>query len=434
MRKKGNISLTMALALLCTALILCTAGMGRASEAPPAGGPFDGCAMYRTFNDINDAWREGSITNRDLVLAKAKAFYEESSGVDPTCSAEVLADLKNEALEDVYRLSHELLQSDKLYLVSLSEDFARALERAPVSSEQAQDRAPVAAPTTFERIAKALDEGRIGLKESVLLRAKLLFAPRMVPPQSEFAPRPGEKVAEKYWTGFIKDVHRVKDLLSQDEKALLRSLDPNLDAIVRSWEGVPEALPKYPQLTQTYTAKGTNYCQIHYTTLKGAPDAVPNVAYVAAVASMINHAVIDETKHFHAAYPEGNGLLQVYCLGSATIPGLDGQWIDVSIVSGNTMSGYMLMNSALAGATMKATAYHEYFHGVQSAYNANSDMWFLEGSAMWAEGYFGACWKDVGSYYTAKDSIFMSPNLSIFETSTTYRKYSTSALVFFSER
>jgi hypothetical protein len=93
--------------------------------------------MYRTFNDINDAWREGSITNRDLVLAKAKAFYEESSGVDPTCSAEVLDDLKNEVLEDVYRLSHELLQSDKLYLVSLSEDFARALERAPVSSEQA---------------------------------------------------------------------------------------------------------------------------------------------------------------------------------------------------------------------------------------------------------------------------------------------------------
>ena len=117
--------------------------------------------------------------------------------------------------------------------------WPEALERAPVSSEQAQDRAPVAAPTTFERIAKALDEGRIGLKESVLLRAKLLFAPRMVPPQSEFAPRPGEKVAEKYWTGFIKDVHRVKDLLSQDEKALLRSLDPNLDAIVRSWEGVP---------------------------------------------------------------------------------------------------------------------------------------------------------------------------------------------------
>ena len=67
----------------------------------------------------------GRITNRDLVLAKAKAFYEESSGVDPTCSAEVLDDLKNEVLEDVYRLSHELLQSDKLYLVSLSEDLAR---------------------------------------------------------------------------------------------------------------------------------------------------------------------------------------------------------------------------------------------------------------------------------------------------------------------
>ncbi len=431
MRKKGDVSPTMLLAVLCTALILCFAGMGGASEAPPAGGPLDGCAMFRTFHDINDAWREGNVTNRELVLAKAKAFYEERSGVDPTCSGQALNDLKLEVAEDVYRLKDELLQQDKPYLTSLSVDLARALDRPPVSFEQAQHRAPAAAPTTFARIAKALNEGRIGLKDSVLLRAKLLYAPWMVPLQSEFAPRPGEKVAEKYWTGFNQDVHRVKDLLSPEEKALLRSLDPNLDAIVRSWEGAPEALPNYPQLTQTYTAKGTNYCQIHYTTLKGAPDAVPNVAYVAAVASMINHAVHDETKHFHAAYAEGNGLLQVYCLGSATIPGLDGEWVGVSIVSGNAMSGYMLINSALNSATLKATAYHEYFHGVQFAYSWQSDTWFMEGSAMWAEGYFGACWKDVGDYYLAPDSIFLDPNYPLFETDTVYRKYSTSALVFF---
>jgi hypothetical protein len=209
MRKKGDISLTMALALLCTALILCTAGMGGASEAPPAGGPFDGCAMYRTFNDIGAAWREGLITNRDLVLAKTKAFYEERSGVDPTCSTEALEDLKQEVLEDVYRLSHELHQSDKLHLRSLSVDLAEALDRKSVSSVQAQHGTPVDHPTTFERIARALDEGRIGLKESVFLRAELLFAPRMVPPQSKFSPRPGEKVAENYWPIFNRDVHPI---------------------------------------------------------------------------------------------------------------------------------------------------------------------------------------------------------------------------------
>ena len=436
MRKKGDISLTMALALLCTALILCTAGMGGASEAPPAGGPFDGCAMYRTFNDIGAAWREGLITNRDLVLAKTKAFYEERSGVDPTCSTEALEDLKQEVLEDVYRLSHELHQSDKLHLRSLSVDLAEALDRKSVSSVQAQHGTPVDHPTTFERIARALDEGRIGLKESVFLRAELLFAPRMVPPQSKFSPRPGEKVAENYWPIFNRDVHRVKDLLNQDEKALLRSLDPNLDAIVRSWEGIVGALPNYPQLTQTYTAKGTNYCQIHYTTKAGFPDAVPNVAYVALVASTLNQAIKKETQHFHAAYPEGNGLLQVYCLGSIPNPynvAMAGEWVDVSNVPGtaSAKSGYMLIDSNLDTDVLKSTIYHEYFHGVQSAYNWQSDLWFKEGSASWAEGYFGSCWENYSDIYNKADSIFKSPNSPIFDISTLWRRYSTSALVFF---
>jgi hypothetical protein len=443
MRKRGNVSLIVVLAALCTALILCSAWMGGAKEVQPAGGAFDSCAMYRAFRDIGDAWREGRITNRDLVLAKVKAFYEENSGVDPTCSAESLEDLKQEVLEDVYRLSGELLESDKLHLRSLSVDLAEALDRKPVSSVQAQPGTSVAVgTTTFGRIAKALGQGRISLKESVLLRARLLYAPRTVLPKSEFAPRPGEKVAESSWLLLNQDVHRVKDLLNADEKALLRSLNPNLDAIVRSWERAPAALPNYPQLNQTYTAtKGTNYCQVHYTTNKGSADAVPNLAYVQQVASTLNAAIAAETKNFHAAYPEGGGLLQVYCLGSANLPnpGVDASWVGVGPASvpgapPNAFSGYIVVNTNLNSGTLTAVIYHEYFHGIQAAYNVYNDVWLIEGSATWAEAYYGqsaACWKDVADYYTGRSSIFNLPNDVPWDASRPVRSYSYSALVYF---
>jgi hypothetical protein len=129
MRKKGNVSLIMVLGAFCAALIFFKAGTGRASEVQTAGGLFDECGMYRALHEIDEAWQEGFITYRDLVLAKVKAFYEERSGWDPTCSKEVLEDLKDQVLEDVYRLSDELLQSDKLYLTSLNVDLAQALHR-----------------------------------------------------------------------------------------------------------------------------------------------------------------------------------------------------------------------------------------------------------------------------------------------------------------
>jgi hypothetical protein len=111
------------------------------------------------------------------------------------------------------------------------------------------------AQTTFGRIAKALDEGRIGLKESVLLRAKLFYAPRLVPEESEFAPGPGEEMGRGCGLGFFMDVHRVKDLLNDDEKALLRKLSADLDVTVRSWEGAPATSP-YPHMVGSHNRRG----------------------------------------------------------------------------------------------------------------------------------------------------------------------------------
>jgi hypothetical protein len=407
--------------------MLCTVGTGETSQAPGAGGLFHGCGMYRTLNDIKEAWREGRITYRNLVLAEVKAFFEGRPGVDPACDASVIEDLKADVLEDVFRLSDQLNQSDKLYISSVNGDLAAALDRAAAGPEQPQQEAAVPVDTTFDRIAKALDEGRIDLKESVLLRAKLLYVPRLIPPESEFAPLPGEPVAEKYGAAFIKDVHRVKDLLNKDEKAFLRSLSPDLEAIVESWEGVRNALPSYPQLDKTYTGA---HCVVHYT-LKG-PDRVAGVNYVISAASYIEEAISDEGHDFHPAYPQGGGKLQVYILGSTTIPGLNGEWVDGSDVPfvKNAKSGWMLINASLDMGTLKATAYHEYFHGVQDAYNWQSDLWFLEGSANWAEGYYGSCWKEMAIYFSQPDSIFREPNANLWIT-TGLRRYSTSALVFF---
>ena len=440
MRKKGNVSLSMVLVAFCAALIFFNAG-GRASGVQTAEGVFTGCGMYRALHEIHEAWQEGFITHRDLAVAKAKAFYEERSGGDPTCSEEVLEDLKNEVLEDVYRLSDELLESDKLYLASMNADLAEALDRETggrepdVLEQEHSHKVSVQAPSAFARVAKALSEGTIGLKESVLLRAQLLYAPQSIPPESEFAFRHGEKAGEECGTGFYKDVHRIRDLVDEDEKAFLRSLSPSLDAIMRSWEGAAQALPNYPELDQKVEGR---MCTVHYT-LTGA-DAVKSAKDAAKVAAYIDLANMVETRpgHFREAKAEGGGKMQVYCLGEAKMGrGVLGAWDPVSNVSGSAIqrSGYIMVNSGLTGSRMKAVAFHEYFHGCQSAYNDFSDLWFQEGSAKWAEAYYGNYFLDLVYSYDDAESIFKMPNQVLWYEGDQMRKYSTSALVyFFSDR
>jgi hypothetical protein len=92
-------------------------------------------------------------------------------------------------------------------------------------------------PNTFDRISRAADLGEIALKEAVLLKAKLLYAPSLIPEGSKFAPRPGEKtIPGEGLTGFYKDVHRVFSELNDEERKLLKSLSPDLEAIIRQKE------------------------------------------------------------------------------------------------------------------------------------------------------------------------------------------------------
>jgi hypothetical protein len=73
--------------------------------------------------------------------------------------------------------------------------------------------------------------GEISTRESVILRAKLLFAPNLLQ-GSKFEPRGEEPVISDSLTGFYKDVHRVLTQLNQEEKKLLRSFSPDLKAII----------------------------------------------------------------------------------------------------------------------------------------------------------------------------------------------------------
>jgi hypothetical protein len=422
----------MVVAVVCATFVLGLNGASGAKEYRTGPGLLTGCEMYQAFSSVNEAWREGRITERELVLKKARAYYGVHPALDSNCDEEVLDQLERELLEDVYRLAEELRPSDRTYLQSLSIEVAEALDRETDGIEELEARAPAAAGSVFDRISVAVDAGQLSLKEAVILKAKHMYAPHLVPANSEFAPVSGKPAGEECDTGFYKDLHRVKDLLTGQEKALLRSLSPDFDAIVRSWRQVaPSALPNFPQLDKTFEGKK---CIVHYT-LAG-DDAVPNAKYPKWVASYIDEAVAAETAagHFRAAYAEGGGKLHVYCVKM----GANGEWVDVSDVAGTgkRKSGYIKISSAIKnnfGASWKAklagVAYHEYFHGVQSAYNWESDLWFMEATSVWASCYYGGDYKHVKSYYTAADSIFKKPNDNLWLT--TYRKYSTSALAFF---
>ena len=96
---------------------------------------------------------------------------------------------------------------------------------------------PMRQPDTYDRISRATDFGEISLKEAVLLKAKLLFAPSLIPEGSKFAPRQGETpVDQPSLTSFYKDVHRVFPELNAEERQFLRSLNPDLEVIIRTRE------------------------------------------------------------------------------------------------------------------------------------------------------------------------------------------------------
>ena len=92
-------------------------------------------------------------------------------------------------------------------------------------------------PSTYDRIQRAADMGELTLKETVLLKAEFLFVPSLIPKDSKYAPKSGEvRIQEEGLTGFYKEVHRVFPELNEQEKKFLRSLSPDLEAIITQKE------------------------------------------------------------------------------------------------------------------------------------------------------------------------------------------------------
>jgi hypothetical protein len=89
--------------------------------------------------------------------------------------------------------------------------------------------------STFERLSRAADLGELPLKEAVLLEAKVLYAPHLIPKIPLNALRPGEILGrEDCLTGCYKDVHRVLPQLTPAEREWLGSLSLDLHVIVQT--------------------------------------------------------------------------------------------------------------------------------------------------------------------------------------------------------
>ncbi len=89
----------------------------------------------------------------------------------------------------------------------------------------------------YDRIQTAVDQGRMPLKEAVLLEAKLIYKPALLPADSPYRPGPQDSgFVEECLTGFNKDVHRVFPELNAEERELLKSLDPGLKTVIEQKE------------------------------------------------------------------------------------------------------------------------------------------------------------------------------------------------------
>jgi hypothetical protein len=294
----------------------------------------------------------------------------------------------------------------------------------------------------FNLVEYAVMNKDLTRKDGVLLKANLLFDPGAISPAVRTSVLRGmTTINEPCLTGFYDDVHRVYDQLSPAEKTRLASLSEDLRVIIAAKEreasgkapGEGHARASLPNFGLDKKVEGT-CCTVNYTT---AGANATTAAYAQLVKVYMDMAYVAETKKFRAAHAEPGGTgdkLQVYILSLGV--GTWGLWVPVSTVSGKAMSGYIKITSnmkAEGGADwqvkLKGTCYHEYFHGVQAAYNAGSSLWFREGTCRWAETYWAANWGIVKNSFSDPLSVFAQPDLPIWQG--TSRKYTTVTLAYY---
>jgi hypothetical protein len=303
-----------------------------------------------------------------------------------------------------------------------------------------------------EAIHQAVANNEMTLKEAVMSKAMLLFDPSSLSAYPPAAFLEGNtSMYEPSLTGFYRDVHKVYDQLSTEEKDYLSAIDPSLAAVIaikdREATGIPpgtvSGLPTgYSNLDKT--VEGT-HCVIHYTDNVTDTDKIPMVGsptYPTRVKNFIEAAYTayySNGTRFLPALPETDGTtskLHVYLKGSMPYKTWSA-WVDGSTVpNSDKKSGWIIISTkvntegaaASWGTSLKGACYNAYFGGVQSAYNSASSGWFRDGLARWAQRQFASDNTFITQDFQSPVCVSRAPELPIWDESS--RRYCTITLAY----
>ncbi|HET6166476.1 MAG TPA: MXAN_6640 family putative metalloprotease [Marmoricola sp.] len=179
-----------------------------------------------------------------------------------------------------------------------------------------------------------------------------------------------------------------------DLSLLLRDLRFALPALTPSERAEASALlglyipPPRSNCAATLTEKvvATAHFCVHYTS-----SSTPEWARTTAdTLEYVWHAEVDQL-HFRAPLRDGDGLFDVYLreIGDQGYYGACAPYDNARHSRSSCVLDDDFSPSEFGGAaplnSLRVTAAHEFFHAIQYAYDTTEDIWFMEGTAVWAE-------------------------------------------------
>jgi len=252
------------------------------------------------------------------------------------------------------------------------------------------------------------------------------------------SPLASRSIAGSDATGTTPAAGREVTLLLRDLGAALPSLTPGERATAQRYLARPtdpggETFEPKISLTQTATSSTTHFL-IHYTTSGTNAAATsttdPNKVTVAKVATVLEDVYKAEVTNRGFRKP-----LSDSGTASALNTGNPNSKIDVFLANtgkygiygyvtsdddrSRTVAPYMVLDNNFSQSefraapinSLKVTVAHEFFHGVQYAYDATEAPWFLEGTAVWMEDQVYPRINDYLQYL--KDSQIPRPGLPV---------------------
>lgn len=254
-------------------------------------------------------------------------------------------------------------------------------------------------PDSISLIRQAHREGRITADQAALYFTYKIFDPEKLPEEFRSDTLSREATMALFWI----DKHR--DEFSPETRQELSGYKAGAPG--RS--GMRAAYSR-PELTSEKTYSTTHF-MFHYTTTSGDEDEVDptdtNPAngtpdYVDMMATEFENVWNAETGTLGYTRPpgDGDGLFDVY-IGELVSYGWYGFAIPETLVGDNPYSQdyvetnakttYMIMDNDYSGVTgspltnIQSVAAHEFFHCIQSGYDASEERWLFEATATWVE-------------------------------------------------